>query len=123
MDPSFLLSSDQIQEQLSIKKLSMWTYSPDQKQISRSFMAKSFQAALDALNAMGAIAEQESHHPDFHLTDYRNLQVVLWTHKVGGVTESDLTLAALLDQQVTVDYSPKWLKEHPEAEASAQKKV
>ena len=84
-------------------------------------MAKNFQAALNALNAFGAIAEQENHHPDFHLTEYRNVQIVLWTHSLGGVTESDLILAGLLDQ-VPVVYSPKWLKEHPEAEAATSNK-
>jgi pterin-4a-carbinolamine dehydratase len=54
------------------------------------------------------------HHPDLHLTGYRNVEVVLYTHSVGGVTENDLIMAGLIDE-VKVAYSPKWLKEHPEA--------
>ena len=118
MDPSFLLSEDDIQKRLQ-SSLPLWKY--DEKKISRSFIAKNFQAALDALNAFGAVAEHENHHPDFHLTEYRNLQIVLWTHSLGGVNESDLILAGLLDQ-VHVVYSPKWLKEHPEAEAATSNK-
>jgi pterin-4a-carbinolamine dehydratase len=78
----------------------------------RKFTAKNFQAALDAINAMGAIAEAESHHPNFHLTNYRDVEVEIFTHKLGGVCENDFTLANLLDQ-VHIDYSPKWLKENP----------
>lgn len=67
---------------------------------------------------MGAIAERESHHPDFHLTNYRNVDVQLYTHKLGGVTENDVQLAEILDKEVTIVYSPKWLEAHPEAKVS-----
>ena len=87
--------------------------------ISKSLVAKTFQAALDALNEMGAIAEREGHHPDFHLTSYRNVQIDLFTHSLQGITENDLTLAELLDQ-VPIEYSPKWLKEHPAAASHAK---
>ena len=83
--------------------------------ISRKFTAKNFQCALDAINAMGDIAEREGHHPDFHLTSYREVEIVLYTRKLGGVTQNDLSLAKMLDCETEVVYSPKWLKEHPEA--------
>ena len=92
------------------------------KRISRSFVARNFQAALDAINAMGRIAEEEGHHPDFHLTSYRHVRINLFTHSLDGITENDLILAQLLDEQVPVDYSPKWLKEHPAAMATAKPK-
>jgi 4a-hydroxytetrahydrobiopterin dehydratase len=62
---------------------------------------------------MGSIAEREGHHPDFHLTNYRHVQVVLYTHKVEGITESDLTLARRFNDEVVIDYSPQWLKSNP----------
>ena len=52
----------------------------------RRFVAKNFQCALDFVNTVGAVAEEEGHHPDIGLTGYRNVQLVLYTHKVGGVT-------------------------------------
>jgi 4a-hydroxytetrahydrobiopterin dehydratase len=119
MDPSFLLSPEEVQKRLD-SSLSMWQLATKETGpfLRRKFTAKSFQAALDSVTAMGAIAERENHHPDFHLTDYRDVEVVLWTHKLNGITESDITLAEMLDKEVTVDYSPKWLREHPEAQAS-----
>jgi hypothetical protein len=74
-----------------------------------------FQAALDSINAMEAIAERESHHPDFYLTNYRDCEIILYTHKLQGITENDLVLAEMLDKEVQVTYSPKWLKQHPVA--------
>lgn len=120
MDESFLLKPDELPGLVS-SRIPLWTLAPDAKSISRYYTARNFQAALDSINAVGAIAEEQSHHPDLHLTGYRNVEIVLWTHKLGGLTESDVTLAELFDQQVTIDYSPKWLKEHPEAERTAKK--
>jgi len=91
------------------------TTADEEKQLfvlSRTFTARNFQAAMNALNAMGVIAERENHHFDFHLTNYRNVRIDIYTHSVQGLTENDFILAHLLDT-VPVDYSPKWLKEHP----------
>lgn len=61
----------------------------------------------------------QQHHPDLHLTGYRNVEVVLWTHAIGGLTENDLIMAGLIDE-IKVAYSPKWLREHPAAEGTAK---
>lgn len=83
----------------------------------RSFTCKNFQAALDFIQAGGAIAESRGHHPDFHLTSYKNVDVVIYTHSLGGITENDFNLAESLDQ-IPVQYSQSFLKEHPECEQS-----
>lgn len=121
LDQSSLLSPSRVQEQVSAT-LPLWRYhesggGPDKcPRLSRKFTAKSFQCALDAMNAIGAIAEREGHHPDLHITSYREVEVVLFTHKLSGVTGNDLELARMLDAEVGVVYSPKWLRENPEAE-------
>ncbi|KAI2490082.1 Pterin 4 alpha carbinolamine dehydratase [Fragilaria crotonensis] len=89
------------------------------RRIARQFVTKNFQTALDALNAFGAIAERNGHHPDLHLVNYREVEIVLWTHKVGGLTQNDFELAKVFDSDVEVCYSPKWLNEHPEADRKA----
>ena len=86
--------------------------SSDSTMLVRKFVAKDFNAALAFLNAAGAIAEEEGHHPDLHLTGYRNVQVNLFTHKVSGVTANDFILAHRLNT-IPVVYSPKFLKENP----------
>lgn len=125
LDTSALLSSEDVDKRLQgTPALAVWkhddaTSSGSIPKLSWSFTAKNFQAAMDALNAAGAIAERENHHPDFHLTNYRNVQIDIYTHKIGGITENDIVLAQLLSEQVQVVYSPKWLKEHPEAIVSS----
>ncbi len=35
-------------------------------------------------NAVAEVAEAETHHPDLHLTSYRDVRLELSTHAVGG---------------------------------------
>ena len=65
---------------------------------------------MSFFNFVSAIAEGEGHHPDFHLTDYRRVRLVLTTHHIGGLSLPDLVLAAKIDA-IPVEYSPKWLRE------------
>jgi pterin-4a-carbinolamine dehydratase len=117
LDQAHLLEMQEVTNRVAAV-LPLWTAETTksdqgvQCHLSRKFTSKNFQAALDAINAIGAIAEAESHHPDLHLTNYREVEVELWTHKLNGVTENDILLAQKLDT-VPVDYSPKWLNEHP----------
>lgn len=112
LDKSHLLSKEQIDAELSSMKL--WTLKDD-KMISKSYTARNFQCAMDSLNAIGKIAERENHHPDFHLTGYRNVEIVLYTHSLDGISANDIALAKMIDYEVEIEYSPKWLKSHPEA--------
>ena len=114
LDTSALLSRDEVERQVAMS-LPLWTIKQHSEGtipcLSRKSVAKDFQSALDSINGMGAIAEREGHHPDFHLTSYRNVEVVLYTHSIGGITQNDVSLAQMLDKEVKVVYSPKWLKE------------
>ena len=65
------------------------------------------------LNAVSEAAEKETHHPDLHLTNWREVRLVLSTHAVGGLTKPDFILAAKLDE-LPVTYSPAWLCERGE---------
>lgn len=64
--------------------------------LRRAFTFKNFAAALDFVNTVGAIAEQEQHHPDLHLS-YGKVIGEIWTHKIDGLTESDFVFAAKMD--------------------------
>ena len=68
-------------------------------------------AAIEFFDRVAEVAEQEGHHPDLHLTSFRNVSITVSTHAVDGLTQPDIILAAKLDA-VPVEYSPKWLREH-----------
>lgn len=68
----------------------------DEHHLEREFVFKNFQEALAFTNKIGEIAEQEDHHPDI-LLSYGKVKVLLWTHKIDGLSESDFILAAKYD--------------------------
>ena len=65
--------------------------------LERSYEFRNFAEALAFANRVGAIAEQEAHHPDLHVA-WGRCVVEIWTHKVDGLTESDFYLAAKADR-------------------------
>ena len=69
----------------------------DEHHLVRAFTFPDFQRALDFVNRVGAIAEEQGHHPDILLT-WGKVEITIWTHKVKGLTESDFILAAKIDQ-------------------------
>jgi len=56
-----------------------------------------FRAAMAFVAAMAELAEAEGHHPDF-CVHYSVVDVEIWTHAAGGLTENDFILAAKIDR-------------------------
>jgi len=65
--------------------------------ITRAFKFRNFVEALAFVNKVGALAEQQRHHPDIFLA-WGKAEVTTWTHSINGLTESDFILAAKIDQ-------------------------
>jgi len=74
-----------------------WRLSADGLSLEREFLMKDFSSAVDFIRRMAEVADSEDHHPDFHLTGYRRLAVVLSTHAIGGLSENDFILAAKIE--------------------------
>ena len=68
----------------------------DGHHIVRSFTFPDFKQALAFVNKVGAIAEEQGHHPDI-LLGWGKAEITTWTHKIDGLTESDFILAAKID--------------------------
>ena len=65
--------------------------------LEKEFKFKDFRQALNFTNAIGELAEAQSHHPDIYLA-WGTVKLTVWTHKVDGLTESDFILAAKADE-------------------------
>jgi 4a-hydroxytetrahydrobiopterin dehydratase len=65
--------------------------------IHREFSFPDFKQALDFVNRVGAVAEEQGHHPDIFLA-WGKVEITLWTHKIDGLSESDLIMAAKVDR-------------------------
>lgn len=64
--------------------------------IIKTFAFPNFQKALDFVNKVGAVAEEQGHHPDIYLA-WGKAEIKIWTHKIDGLTESDFILAAKIN--------------------------
>jgi 4a-hydroxytetrahydrobiopterin dehydratase len=69
----------------------------DEHHLERTYKFKNFRQALDFTNRVGELAESEGHHPDIFLA-WGKVVLKLWTHKIGGLTESDFVFAAKVDE-------------------------
>lgn len=65
--------------------------------LERHFGCPDFAQALAFVNAIGAIAEQEGHHPDLELA-WGRVGVKIWTHQLDGLSVNDFVLAAKIDR-------------------------
>ena len=60
--------------------------------LGRKLSFKSASASLAFTNRLATIAEQHHHHPSIFI-DGAQLQIELYTHDTGGITEKDFVLA------------------------------
>ena len=70
----------------------------DGHHLEKEYRFPDFRQALDFVDRVGELAEEQGHHPDLHLESYRNLRAVLSTHAAGGLTLNDFILAAKIDE-------------------------
>jgi 4a-hydroxytetrahydrobiopterin dehydratase len=80
-----------------LKQLNAWTLSGDARWISKELKFKDFKEALAFVDKVGAIAEQEGHHPDIQLS-WGKVVIELTTHAIKGLSENDFILAAKIDK-------------------------
>ena|ERR1051325_3537220 len=66
------------------------------KKIQRTFKFKDFRENMAFVNKIADLAEDEGHHPDLCI-HWNVLEVTLWTHAIGGLSENDFIIAAKID--------------------------
>ncbi len=71
----------------------------EEHHLEKQYKFKNFAQALDFTNAVGAIAEEQGHHPDIYLA-WGKVGLKIWTHKIDGLTESDFVFAAKADEAI-----------------------
>jgi 4a-hydroxytetrahydrobiopterin dehydratase len=69
----------------------------EEHHLRRRFRFKNFREALDFVNRVGELAEEQGHHPDVGF-GWGYAEVTVYTHKIDGLTESDFILAAKISE-------------------------
>jgi 4a-hydroxytetrahydrobiopterin dehydratase len=94
MADDLLSAADQAQW---LKKVPEWELA--KKAISRTFEFDTFDQAIDFVNDVAEIAEDEHHHPDINIR-YDRVTLTLTTHSAGGLTKADFQLAGKIDHLI-----------------------
>jgi 4a-hydroxytetrahydrobiopterin dehydratase len=90
------LKGDELQQML--KNVPQWSV-VNEHHLTRAYKFPDFKHALDFVNKVGALAEEQGHHPDILLA-WGKAEITLWTHKIDGLTESDFIMAAKIDRLI-----------------------
>lgn len=69
----------------------------DGEKLQREYKFPDFRKALEFVNLVGEIAEQQNHHPDIYFT-WGQAKIQIWTHSAKGLTENDFILAAKISE-------------------------
>ena len=80
-----------------------WQLDDRASHIERTFRFPDFASALAFVDRVGALAEEEDHHPDIGF-GWGYCRVVFQTHKIKGLHENDFIMAAkvnALDSRTT----------------------
>lgn len=65
--------------------------------IEKELRFKGVPEAMDFVNEVMTVAQQEDHHPDICIS-YNKVKLGLSTHSVGGLSRNDFILAAKIDE-------------------------
>jgi 4a-hydroxytetrahydrobiopterin dehydratase len=76
------------------------------KILTCTYRFANFAEAMQAALRIGEMAEEQQHHPDLYVS-WGRLAVEIWTHKIGGLTESDFIFAAKCDAIVREEAQAK----------------
>jgi 4a-hydroxytetrahydrobiopterin dehydratase len=79
--------------------------------LERLFQFPNFADALVFTNQVGALAEEEGHHPAL-LTEWGRVTVTWWTHKIRGLHRNDFIMAAKTDAIAAAKTDARGLSPH-----------
>lgn len=65
--------------------------------LKKEFVYNSFVEALAFVNTVGQIAEEQGHHPDIYMHDYKKVTITTYSHDVKAITDRDHVLTQAID--------------------------
>ena len=74
----------------------------EDKKIERDFKFKNFAKAIEFINLVARISEEQDHHPDIYLHSWNKVRFSLMTHAIKGLSLNDFIIASKIDQLYTL---------------------
>ena len=78
-----------------IKQLNGW-YVEDNKKLKKEYEFLTYVDAINFVNSVAKLAEDEQHHPYIHI-NFKKILVIMFTHKIDGLHENDFIMASKFD--------------------------
>ncbi len=75
-----------------------WHLVKENTTLTRTIIFKNFMHAVEQINRIAQLAEEEGHHPDLNLHNYKQLTITLTTHAIKTLSLNDFILASKIDQ-------------------------
>lgn len=85
--------------EILLEKLNQGSASPwfiDEDRLKKQFLFSDFSAAFGFMTRVAMLAEQHDHHPNWSNV-YNKVDIELFTHDEGKITEKDLNLAEAIE--------------------------
>jgi 4a-hydroxytetrahydrobiopterin dehydratase len=82
------------EEEELLREIPQWSI--EEQAIGREFRFKDFRQAMDFVNKVAGVANEQDHHPDIYIY-YNKVRLTLSTHKLGGLSLNDFIVAAKID--------------------------
>lgn len=92
-----VLPLSEVQAEELNRELNDWTLIDGAALLAKSFRFPDFDATMEFVNKVAAIAKEQGHHPDMNVS-YGGVTIELMTHAIGGLSENDFILAAKIDE-------------------------
>ncbi len=74
-----------------------WTLiTDDPNKLKRDLQFKDFVEAMKFINRVADVAEEEGHHPNIYIS-WNKVNLELYPHSIGGLSENDFIMAAKID--------------------------
>ena len=91
-----LLSEEEIEEKML--QLQDWEVEEgDSMIITKNFEFNNYDEAIDFVNKIRDVANEQDHHPDLLIYGYKYVEIMLTTHDFGGITQRDIDCAIAID--------------------------
>jgi len=79
-----------------LKELSEGWKLIENKQIEKAYTFSTYLEGIAFCNKVAELSEAEGHHPYIHI-NYKQIKIILFTHKINGLHENDFIVASKCD--------------------------
>ena len=92
------------EEDKYLNEVSNWIINRENEhRITKIYRLLHFRDSISFVNQIADLAEDEGHHPNITI-NFSIVEIEIYTHAIGGLSENDFILASKIDEIFNVEY-------------------